>query len=985
MDGHAGKLAWMDRKIHRLAGSFLFPKKPSKVMPSLQESAFSREQVEALVAKYKSLTPQQRKALNESQNCKDFILPLFGALGWSVYSDEVSTEENIGGKRADYTFRLNGVAKFFLEAKKPGVDLHQENFAEQAISYAWHKSVPWAILTNFETLKVFSAEWDEVDPERSLIFEIKCDDFATSEKLAFLSRQSIEKGEIDAWAESEFKKPKRENVDVQLAKDLIRWRNVLFDNLKLWNGGKDIVDKQIAKAVQTLLDRLIFMRTTEDRGTENEHLRELLRSNEEKKIDLEKGIKDLFRNYDSWYDSRLFEPQLCDKLEYENSFLKTVIGELYKNTKGIRYNFAKINADVLGSIYEQYLGQIQQGDTKNSKRKQQGIYYTPRYVVDFIVRNAVLEPAKNKPANEIAQLRILDPACGSGSFLTRAFEAIDSSLRKQGWDDAGTRLTVTPQCVYGVDLDDEAVEIAQLNLLLRMVYQRELLPNLTNNIECGNSLLSGSPEELKKSFGEAWKERKPFDWHGRFSKVFESGGFDAIIGNPPYIKEYVDKSAFDGLHDSPYYQGKMDIWTLFACQAIDHLKEGGYFSFIAPNSWLTNAGASIFRDKILHEGEIISFIDFGDFKVFKEAGIQTMIFTFQKKRPRSSYALHYAKILDSEIADDKVAAFLNSNLTIVPEGVESFEINFEPEKLLGRTISFSNHEDADAIGKIEKVGTARLDAKDVGQGIVSPQEYVTRAHKEELTDPSIRVGEGIFVLTDSELKQLKLDDPEKNVAKPYYESTEISRFYADGKNKKWILYMDSANTKKIGSYPTIKAYLDKFGPVMTSDFAPYGLHRARDQKFFSGGVILSLRKTARPAFSYVDFPCYVSQSFYAIKPQGIDPKYLTALLNSRLAYFWFKNRGKVQGDNLQIDKEPLMNFPIKTPGDKKIEQRIVVLVEEIMKLNTELHTLNAILEKEAYAEIKNQIALFEDQIDAEMYKIYDLSPDQIKVVSQIDA
>jgi hypothetical protein len=288
------RYGWVERSI-AWWGAFCFSKKPSKAMPSSQKSAFSKERIEALVAKYKSLTPQQRKALNESQNCKDFILPLFGALGWDVYSEEVATEENIGGKRADYTFRLNGVAKFFLEAKKPGVDLHQENFAEQAISYAWHKSVPWAILTNFETLKVFSAEWDEVDPERSLVFEIKCDDFITDEKLALLSRPSIEKGEIDTWAEREFKKPKRENVDVQLAKDLIRWRNVLFENLKLWNGGKKVTDKQIAKSVQTLLDRLIFMRTTEDRGIENEHLRELLRNNEEKKANIERGIKDLFR------------------------------------------------------------------------------------------------------------------------------------------------------------------------------------------------------------------------------------------------------------------------------------------------------------------------------------------------------------------------------------------------------------------------------------------------------------------------------------------------------------------------------------------------------------------------------------------------------------------------------------------------------------------------------------------------------------------
>ena len=270
---------------------------------------------------------------------------------------------------------------------------------------------------NFETLKVFSAEWDEVYPERSLAFEIKCSDFAASEKLGLLSRQSIEKGEIDIWAEHEFKKPKRENVDVQLAKDLIRWRTVLFENLKLWNSGKKIADKQIAaKAVQTLLDRLIFMSRPRIAAPKMNTCGSYFEATR-KKIELEKSIKDLFRSYDAWYDSRLFETQLCDELKYENSFLKTVIGELYKNTKGIRYNFAKINADVLGSIYEQYLGQIQQGDTKNSKRKQQGILYTPRYIVDFIVRNVVTEPAKNRLPNEIAKLKILDPACGSGSFF----------------------------------------------------------------------------------------------------------------------------------------------------------------------------------------------------------------------------------------------------------------------------------------------------------------------------------------------------------------------------------------------------------------------------------------------------------------------------------------------------------------------------------------------------------------------------------------
>jgi len=936
--------------------------------------ATAKEQIEDLVANYEKLTVQQRRAMNESQNCKDFILRLFYALGWDVYSDEILSEENILGKRADYTFRLNGVARFFLEAKKPSAKLQEEDFADQAISYAWHKSVSWAVLTNFETLKVFNAEWDEVDSERSLVFEIKYTDFATSDKLALLSRDAIEKGELDSWAEREFKKPKRENVDSQLAKDLLRWRNILFENLTQWNGDKKIESKSIAKAVQMLLDRLIFIRTTEDRGIENEHLRELLRHSEEDKIgnaDLERELKELFKSYNDWYDSKLFEPHLCDELEYADDFLKTVIGELYKNRKGIRYNFAKINADVLGSIYEQYLGQIQQSDAKNSKRKQQGIYYTPRYIVDFIVRNTLGDLIKDKLPHEIAKLRILDPACGSGSFLTRAFEFLNQTLQKQGWDNAGTPLTVIPNCVYGVDLDDEAVEIAQLNLLLRMVYARERLPDLNHNVECGNSLISDS----------TLKEKRPFDWGKRFGEVFDGGGFDAIIGNPPYIKEDLEKSVFDGLHDSPYYQGKMDIWTLFTCQAIDHLKDGGYFSFIAPNSWLTNAGASIFRDKILKEGEIISFVDFGDFKVFKDAGIQTMIFVFKKRKPREQYSIQYAKVTDSDIAQDRVSAFLGSNRSdALKDGIENFEVEFVPEKFYGKTISFNNSTTSQIIENIEGGKSFHLSNGDIGNGIDVLQDFVSGRHLDALQDKSIRKGDGIFVLSSNEINGLHLTKGEYAHLKPYYSSREVGRYLALPETDYKIIYADTDFRSKIENYPNLKSHIDKFKNVLTSAFAPYGLHRSRDERFFKGLAIFSLRKTALPAFSYVGFPCYVSRAFLIIRPPNINLKYLTAIFNSKLSCFWFKNRGKLQGDNLQIDKEPLMNFPIRTTDDNKIEQKIITLVDKVVSLNTELHKLDSVLEREEHERIKKSITEAETEIDGEIYRTYNLTPEEISVI-----
>ena len=936
-------------------------------MPSKEKDAFSKERVEALVTKYESLTPQQRKTLNESQNCKDFILPLFEALGWDVYSDEVATEENIGGKRADYTFRINGVAKFFLEAKKPGVDLHQENFAEQAISYAWHKSVPWAILTNFETLKVFSAEWDEIDPERSLIFEIKCGEYSTSEKLELLSRLSIENGELETWAETEFKKPKRENVDIQLAKDLLRWRDVLFENLKLWNGGKNIDDKQIAKGVQTLLDRLIFMRTTEDRRFENEHLRELLRGNDERRTSIEVGLKGLFRSYDEWYDSRLFENQLCDEFEYEDAFLKTVISELYKNTKGMRYDFAKINADVLGSIYEQYLGQIQQGDTKHSKRKQQGIYYTPRYVVDYIVRNTIGEFVKGKSAAGIATIKVLDPACGSGSFLTRAFETVNQSLRKQSVDDPETLLRVLPKCVYGVDLDAEAVEIAQLNLLLRMVYQRERLPNLTHNIECGNSLISGTEAAMEKKFGEEWKAKRPFNWHERFSEVFQEGGFDIVMGNPPYIKEYVDKSAFDGLHDSPYYQGKMDVWTLFAAQAIDHLKDGGYFSFIAPNNWLTNAGASIFRDKILKEGELISFIDFGDFKVFQDAGIQTMIFVFKKCNPRESYPVRYAKVVNSEVPAPSVAEYLQNADTKV-DGIESFITDFRPANYVGKIITFVTLENKGPIEKMKQKFDFKLQDDEVAQGIVgAPDEC--------------------FLISDQDLS--KFDDNERQYFKGYY--TAAGR-YISGERHGYIFYMSAQNFKDVNldNFPRIKEHFMPFKSELiaakekykTPNKPYYFLHRERDENFFKKGpkIVCGIR-VHRPSFYYTENEYYASRALNLIKTDRIDLKYLVGILNSKALYFWFLHEGKRLGDLLQMDKGPLLQAPIPVMA-RDVQKKIAGYVDRIQIIGEEISKLDSILYREEIAEKTREFDDVDEQLNTLVYEAYGLSESDIGIIEK---
>ncbi len=958
-----------------------------------------QQQITRLIEKYKKLTPAARKGYNESMTCKDLILPLFQALGWDVYNNfsnnEVSSETQVSGKRVDYSFHLNNITKFFLEAKKIDVDLKEERWAEQAVMYAWHKSVPWAILTDFESIKVFNAEWDEPNIERSIIFEISYKNYLTDERLWLLSKQSMKIGELDKYAAENFQKPKREPVDKQLSADLVNWREILFENLKGYNEGKLLTDKQLSEAVQRMLDRLIFIRTTEDKGIENKYLQELGRIYKENKkgFSLTEELKKLFKNYDEWYNSKLFQNHICDVLEYEDSFLADVIKELYKNKKGTRYDFASINADVLGSIYEQYLGQIQKEngkEKKSSKRKSQGIYYTPRYIVDYIIQNTLGEVLKNKPAHEAMKIKVLDPACGSGSFLIKTFEVLDEHIKRE-WHQKGTdstinyarKLPILTSSIYGVDLDAEAVEIAQLNLLLKTLERRECLPNLMHNIECGNSLISGTEAELKKHFGDNWKDKKPFDWKEKFKDVFGQGGFDVIIGNPPYIKEFVDKSAFDGLHNNPYYQGKMDIWTLFGCVAVDLLKEGGLFSFIAPNNWLTNVGASIFRNKILSEGEIINFIDFGDFKVFDEAGIQTMIFVFRKTKPREVYDINYSKIIDKNIIKEDLIKFLNSDKNLEIQGIQNFKIQFKPKEFLNKLISFVGSDKEDILKKIEAKRNFELQDEEISNGIHHHHDTVNKERQKILGD-NFHIGEGIFVLSDAEKENISFTKKELEIIKPSYTTDEIKRWYADSHNKEWVIYTDSSfkDLNKIESYPNIKKHLDKFNKVITSDNGPYGLHRAKKENFFIGEKIIVLRKCTIPTFTYVNFDSYVSATFYIIKTNRIDQKYLTAILNSSLIAFWLKNKGKMQGNNYQLDKAPLMNIPIYI-SDKNQQKIIIDLVEKITEQNKKLKKFDPILDEEEYKELKIEIDKIDKEIDKKIYELYGLTEKDIKIVESL--
>ena len=212
-----------------------------------------------------------------------------------------------------------------------------------------------------------------------------------------------------------------------------------------------------------------------------------------------------------------------------------------------------------------------------------------------------------------------------------------------------------------------------------------------------------------------------------------------------------------------------------------------------------------------------------------------------------------------------------------------------------------------------------------------------------------------------------MNDTERALIKPYYTTVEIKRYYTEPNNHKWLIYTDStfSDPTSLDNCPTLKAHLDEFQPVITSSNKPYGLHRARKEHFFKGEKIVSLRKcVGSPCFSYSDFDCYVTQTFFVIQTSRWDLRFLTGLLNSRLIAYWLKKKGKMQGDNYQVDKEPLIMIPLPSPesDQESITSKVSAIIDE-KRRNPEFNTLE-----------------LEKQIDRIVYELYGLDPSEISII-----
>lgn len=634
----------------------------------------------------------------------EFLDPFFEALGWDVANKsskpeafkDVILEDSLKiddrWKAPDYAFRYIQTRKFFAEAKAPNVNILVDPApAYQIRRYGWSAKLPVSVLINFDFLCIYDCRTKPVRSDQATkcrLLKIPFRDFVErwDEIFSLLSFEAVSAGRLDSYAATLPKTRGQEAVDSSFLKDIEGWRSILAVEIAKSNAAIDI--HQLNFAVQQTIDRIVFLRIAEDRRLEQYGTLEGVA----RKPGVYKQLVELFKKADARYNSGLFHftsgekgrskpDDLTLRLKISDAALSTIIRGLYYPASP--YAFSVISADILGQVYEQFLGKVivlEKGKAKVEEkpevRKAGGVYYTPSYVVRHIVRSAASKALSSRGLKDLRggkhpTFRLLDPACGSGTFLIEGYQFLmdwylAEYARDPGRHSKGDRaaiyqgaagawqLTIAEKKaillahIFGVDKDVQAVEVTKLSLLLKALenenedtvaaqidmFKDRALPDLDGNIRCGNSLVGW---DLFEHFDRTeitapeLSEINPFDWN-EFEFFGRGEPFDVIVGNPPYgasLNEH-EKQYQEAVFQYQDYQP--ETYLMFVEHALEKLlRDGGYCGLIIPNPWLTNILQRKVRSRVLASSHIYE-LDHFTYNVFAQskATVDTEVVCFRK-------------------------------------------------------------------------------------------------------------------------------------------------------------------------------------------------------------------------------------------------------------------------------------------------------------------------------------------------------------------
>ena len=923
---------------------------------------------------------------SESQLRTDFINKFLTALGWDVdhvqqknpFAQEVKVEraltERGAKRRADYAFYVAPNfrdPRFYVEAKRPSVDLATKDHYFQAIRYGWNSQTPIVVLTNFHQTHLLDCRYKpDVDTalERRLKF-YSAGDLSDPDKFAelyyLLSREAVAAGSLEQYSAT---LPKKRGKAVQLGlfkggyqrmdrtflQDLDSYRSVLARSFRHANPSLD--GNTLTEVTQRVLDRLIFIRFLEDKLIEPDYLV----SNFGGKGTAWGDFVATSHRLDAKYDGVVFKHhRLIDTQKFNSE--GTVFADVCEELSHVNspYDFNAIPIHILGSIYERFLGNVIVLTPKGIKieekpevRKAGGVYYTPEYIVRFIVKQTVGRCVEGKSPQQMASLRFCDLSCGSGSFLLGVYQLLLEEhekwynhnldrAKKDGCilhDDGNYHLslsqkrTILINSIYGVDVDPQAVEVAQLSLYLKLLeeettatarehqleFHETLLPQLNRNIICGNSLIE--PDILDGNLFGREEERKlrPMDIKARFAKVMENGGFDVIVGNPPYVRPH----NLTKTHKEYFWQhfsvftAKADIYTCFMQRSTELLKSGGYFGYIVSHGWLALDSFYALRKHILDNYKVLQLVELPG-HVFEDASVETMIFVFQRESSKAARAKQRVQVLKCEHG--------------VVEA-EFRQVRVIPQKAYNDTY---------------------LSVFDTS---IEPKTEVIKAKMR--SGPSIgSMYEVVFGLkSGDDLKFLHRTDRKHKEDKPLLRGDDVRRYGLEWKGE-YVWYVPERMTSHRRTA------------------------RPGEAARFEQPKVLVKDTTKDFACTYEDGVYYVKDVRILYPKPGMDNydlKALTGIINSKALRFYYRTTFKtLHVQNKELASLPLPILDRTTKKDKAAHELLIALVTQI--IDAQLQMPQAMTDADR-AYLDDRIRNLDRRIDELVYNIYGLNASDSKLI-----
>ena len=981
--------------------------------------------IQKLVETFEKNLGEYRSSKNETELRREFLDKFFTALGWDVdnlqgareaekeVAHEFSVEIDGQQKKADYAFRIkrdSAIAEkfdFLVEAKKPSVKIETDlDAAFQIRRYGWSARIPINILTDFEHFAIYDCRvkpkyGEKAVLNRQMLFHYKEYIEKWDEIVSLFSPEAIRAGSLSEYVKSIKGKRGTADVDDDFLQEIERWRELLAKNIASNNEWIDI--SGLNYAVQMIIDRIIFLRICEERSIEPENQLQDITNKE----NIYKELCSLFKRADTKYNSGLFHfakesgeasraDDLTLRLDIDDKTLKDIILNLYYPKSP--YAFLYIPSDILGQVYERFLGKVirltdghrAKVEEKPEVRKAGGVFYTPTFIVTYIVINTLGKLLIGLTPKEAVKLKIVDPACGSGTFLLGAFEYLlawhlkwysendpekwvkNKVIVKVGND---YRLTTSKKKeillnnIYGVDIDAQAVEVTKLSLLLKVLENasgqlelgmERILPDLGNNIKCGNSLVG---EDYFSEFPEmiSQEERNrinPFNWESAFPEVFAQGGFDVVVGNPPWGAEFTqgEKEYFRKIYDE-FHVRTPESFNYFVAKMWMLTKKKGLVGVIIPSSFLNQHEFWKTRKSLVETSVFSRVCNLGD-GVFTGVTAPSCILVFGKETKQESPLFFDFRKNDR----DDLPILLEKE----DDGLDATSIGKDSEGFILQIRSGGN-----IVQKCYQYPPLRDIAEEVATGVSSGLDTA-------------------YVYLPDEIKKLKL---ETGLLRKLIVGGEIGRYWLRPESGKHIIYITS--DVSLEKYPNTQSallpyreQLKKRREAANGKIPWFALNWPRRKKLFEQPKIL-IRQTAPQIMACLD-----NDDWYCLKsgiivqlPESaeIGYYYLLGLLNSRLIKFLYDDLVGEQArvfpevKPVQLFKLPIRTIRFNDSAEKSAHDKIVSLVESMLTFHKSFASAQNPIEKER---LEKQIKSTDERIDKLVYELYGLSDEEIKIVEE---